>query len=249
MGKGKDVVLIHGLGASVYIWRFVIGILARKYRVTALDLPGFGRSSKNKVKYDLDAQTKRLLEFLDILKIKNAHLVGSSMGGALALWLGRAAPERVKKIVAMAPATDSSLVKLPISLLHSQRKAGARFFETDFVKNKILSRVLYNKNLFTDENKKFYFEPYSGNPNAIYSFIEALRLIKDKRLPGSLRNLDKDVLLYYGKFDNMVPLKNMESLDKLLPSSQLFIDDRAGHHPMEDSPETVSKEVLAFLKS
>ena len=62
-------------------------------------------------------------------------------------------------------------------------------------------------------------------------------------------NLDKDVLLYYGKFDNMVPLKNMESLDKLLPSSQLFIDDRAGHHPMEDSPETVSKEVLAFLKS
>ncbi|MEZ4873623.1 MAG: alpha/beta fold hydrolase [Bdellovibrionales bacterium] len=80
---------MHGLGASVYIWRFIFKPLAKYFRVTALDLPGFGRSSKPIADYGLDAQSDRLLTALDRLDIKTAHFVGSSMGGALSLWLAK----------------------------------------------------------------------------------------------------------------------------------------------------------------
>ena len=81
-GTGPNLVLIHGLGASVFCWRLLIPLLAKKFRVIALDLSGFGLSDKRlDLEYGLDAQTARVEEFLASIKVDKFDVVGSSMGG------------------------------------------------------------------------------------------------------------------------------------------------------------------------
>ena len=110
-GEGSDVVLLHGIGASVYIWRFVFPLLQSRHRVTAFDFAGFGKSSKDaRRSYGLDAQAKLIAEALTALGIDKADLVGSSMGGAIALWMGKLWPARFANVIGLGPATDSSLV-------------------------------------------------------------------------------------------------------------------------------------------
>src|SRR5689334_15561788 len=63
-GTGKDLVLLHGIGASVFIWRFLFPLLQDRYRVTAVDLPGFGRSAKSSSRdYGLDSQAAIVARF------------------------------------------------------------------------------------------------------------------------------------------------------------------------------------------
>ncbi len=87
-GQGEPVVLIHGLYASVKInWQLpgVVGMLAKNYRVIALDLPGHGESDKpeNEAAYGLQ-MVEDVRQLLDHLKIKKAHVVGYSLGGMIA---------------------------------------------------------------------------------------------------------------------------------------------------------------------
>ena len=87
-GQGEPVVLIHGLYSSVKInWQLpgVVGMLAKNYRVIALDLPGHGESDKpeDEAAYGLQ-MVDDVRQLLDHLKIKKAHVVGYSLGGMIA---------------------------------------------------------------------------------------------------------------------------------------------------------------------
>src|ERR1035437_1424161 len=78
-GQGPPVLLIHGLGASLHCWTELAPLLAAKHKVIALDLPGFGNSSKlTNHKYGLDEQADRIAAFLDALQIDECFLVGHS---------------------------------------------------------------------------------------------------------------------------------------------------------------------------
>src|SRR5437868_1346381 len=58
LGEGRPIVCLHGIGASVFVWRLLTPLLARRYKVITLDLPGFGRSDKSPSRsHGLDAQT------------------------------------------------------------------------------------------------------------------------------------------------------------------------------------------------
>src|SRR5690349_8996441 len=79
LGKGRDVVLLHGNPASTYSWRKVMGPLAARYRVHAIDLPGFGFSDKPAdASYDVGWLVAAVLGYLDAERIPRAALVGNS---------------------------------------------------------------------------------------------------------------------------------------------------------------------------
>jgi pimeloyl-ACP methyl ester carboxylesterase len=88
-GEGEPVVLIHGLYASARInWQMpgIVSLLARRYRVIALDMPGHGESDKptDEGAYGLEL-VEDVARLLDHLKIRKAHIVGYSMGGMIAV--------------------------------------------------------------------------------------------------------------------------------------------------------------------
>ena len=105
MGDGPDVVCIHGLGATKASFFDTAAALTRAgYRVHALDLPGFGGSSKPVAgPYSARWFADTVVEVMDALDIGRAHLVGNSMGGRVAIEVGLRAPERVAGLALLAP--------------------------------------------------------------------------------------------------------------------------------------------------
>ena len=106
MGDGPDVVCIHGLGATKASFFDTAAALTRAgYRVHALDLPGFGGSSKPVAgPYSARWFADTVVEVMDALDVGRAHLVGNSMGGRVAIEVGLRAPERVAGLALLAPA-------------------------------------------------------------------------------------------------------------------------------------------------
>ncbi len=98
-GAGAAVLLVHGLGSSGADWAFQIPVLAARYRVITPDLRGAGQSAKPPGPYAIAQFAADLWRLLDALTVERAHLVGFSLGGAVALEMGLQQPARVERLV------------------------------------------------------------------------------------------------------------------------------------------------------
>ncbi len=245
-GRGPDLVLIHGIGADLYCWRSLIPHLSIYFRVWALDLPGFGGSSKlNSERYGLDEQCERLVQFMDRMKIDKTYLVGNSMGGNIALWLARCSPERILGVCAIAPATSPTLVPVnvanlaflarPFSLLLSRRAISWAH-----------RRTVSHKEVVSEERVEESYRTYQ-DPEAVKSFIRATEAIRDSRLPEALKSIGFKVLILWGKNDRLVPRKVIDQLKAALVASETHIHESGGHHLQEDDPEWVSHHISRFF--
>ena len=104
-GRGPDVLFVHGLGGAKSSFLDIAAILARTYRVHALDLPGFGSSSKPATApYDARWFAETVGATMDALGIERAHVAGNSLGGRVAIELGLREPERVAGLALLCPA-------------------------------------------------------------------------------------------------------------------------------------------------
>lgn len=101
---GEAIVLIHGFGGDLDNWLFNIDALAGAGTVYALDLPGHGQSEKALKDASLEGLSGALVGFLDAVGVEAAHLVGHSMGGAIALRTAIDHPERVKSLTLISSA-------------------------------------------------------------------------------------------------------------------------------------------------
>lgn len=247
-GTGDPLILLHGLGASIYSWRFLFNLLSNRFNVTAIDLLGFGQSDKpQNFSYNLDDQAQILIQILDQLKIKKAYLVGSSMGGALALWLANQYPERFCKIVTMAPAIDP---KVAILDLHNLSFISPLFLPmvTPLLVKTIMNRVITNSRVINHESIHNYYAPYAEGKSGIRAFVKSFSLLRDERLPSNLKDLKVPHLMIWGKGDKIVSFNVGERLEKKISNTKLIIHPSAGHHIMEDDPQWVSERVFEFLQ-
>jgi 2-hydroxy-6-oxonona-2,4-dienedioate hydrolase len=103
-GEGSPLVLLHALGESALNWRWVLPALARTHRVYAVDLPGFGFSAKPSAEYTPAFFARFIGAYLDALGLERTGLVGSSLGGLVALRLALSEPARVSSLVLVASA-------------------------------------------------------------------------------------------------------------------------------------------------
>ena len=105
MGEGPDVLLLHGLGATKSSFFDTAAALSKRYTVHALDLPGFGGSSKPATApYGASYAARAVIGVMDALGIDRAHLVGNSMGGRVAIEVGLERPDRVGGIALLSSA-------------------------------------------------------------------------------------------------------------------------------------------------
>jgi pyruvate dehydrogenase E2 component (dihydrolipoamide acetyltransferase) len=101
---GVPVVLIHGFGGDADNWLFNVEALAESRPVYTLDLPGHGKSTKTVARGDLDELADAVIAVLDDADVEKAHLVGHSLGGAVAFKILDKAPARVVSVAGVAPA-------------------------------------------------------------------------------------------------------------------------------------------------
>lgn len=241
------MILLHGIGANLYCWRWLIPLLAPDFRVWAVDLPGFGGSSKPKTAgYGLDEQVIRLLDFMDRMKIQQTYVIGNSMGGNIALWLAHQHAKRILGVGVIAPATSPKLIPLnlskwlwmagPVSLL--MNRTTIRWAHR---------RTVSKRDLIDGTRVEETYKTYVRQPNAIRSFMRATEAIRDPRLPSQLKDVKQKILLMWGSKDLLVSKKIINDLEDALPAAESHIHEGGGHHLQEDDPDWVAKRIVEFF--
>jgi pimeloyl-ACP methyl ester carboxylesterase len=248
-GEGPDVLLIHGLGAAKSSFFDCAALLAQDgYRVHALDLPGFGGSSKPPTApYSAPWFAEAVRGVMDALEIESAHLVGNSMGGRVALEFGLRWPERVRSIAALCPAVAfvkrdfHPLVRLlrpELGLLPHKLRRGmverqlwSMFCDPDALDPSVADVVV-------DEFQRHYAS--AGARVAFYASARNIYLDKpfgDGGFYPRLAGLQPPALFVWGTHDKLIPAGFRHRVAEALPGAEQVVLDGCGHVPQVERPE------------
>lgn len=248
-GRGPHLVLLHGIGANLFCWRWIIPILCKDFTVTALDLPGFGQSSKPlDASYGLDDQCERLEKIFAQLGIRDSYIVGNSMGGNIALWYALNHPDQVRGLALIAPATSARLIPLALERW-AWLSLPIAFMLTRTAMRWAHGRTVSKTQLVDMDRVEETFRTYGGRQDAVRSFMKATSAIRDHRLNQQLEKLIPRVLILWGSKDKLVNRKVIDTLEAALPKAESHVHIGGGHHLQEDEPEWVADHLTAFFKS
>jgi pimeloyl-ACP methyl ester carboxylesterase len=248
-GEGPDVLLIHGLGAAKSSFFDCAALLAEAgYRVHALDLPGFGGSSKPPTApYSAPWFAEAVRGVMDELGIESAHVVGNSMGGRVALEIGLRWPERVRSIAALCPAVAfvkrdfHPLVRLlrpefgllPHKLRRSivERQLWSMFCDPDALDPSVADVVV-------DEFQRHYAS--AGARVAFYASARNIYLDRpfgDGGFYPRLAELQPPALFVWGTHDKLIPAGFRHHVAEALPGAEQVVLEGCGHVPQVERPE------------
>lgn len=250
-GRGPNLMLLHGLGASSFSWRHNLGPLSKRYRVVAPDLPPHGRSpAPLDGDYTVEGQTRAILDFLDRRGIEQAALVGNSLGGGLALLLAQEYPERFPALVLLAPAaalTRLPWIFYPLRLPLLGRLAAA--FLGPWIIPPALRLIYHRRELITPEVVAGYAALFRdfGRRLALGRFCRQLELLPLDQVESLLQKIRQPASLIWGAQDRILPVRQAYWIKERFPQAQMHILPQVGHAPQEEAPEEVNKIIIAFL--
>ena len=240
--KGFPLFLIHGLGGSIESWTNNIEFLSKKFRIIAFDLPGFGLSDKPKVSYTINFYVNFLEKFIKKLKINHLFLIGSSLGGHIAIEFTMRNRTIVDKLILISPAgcLPKSFKGTP-SLKRYIKIVDAKS-SNDI--NRILTSI---DNALADRTYANIIYKRLSLPGARYAFISALKgSANAPRYNNKLAKINTNMLLIWGKEDKMIPLKYIRPFMEH-GNSRIIIIENCGHRPHVENPKLFNKIVKDFL--
>jgi len=249
-GRGFPLVLLHGLGASGFSWRENIGPLAQQYRVLAPDLPAHGRTPAHVVPdFRLETLARELLSLLDHLGVRQAALVGNSLGGSLALLLAQENPERFPALALLAPAAAIRRVPLIFYPLRLPLFGAALAASLGPWIVPLGLRLAYHRwDRITPEVVSGYaltFRPLV-NRLALRQLACQVNSWSPARVESLLRDIRQSVCLIWGEQDNILPVRQAHWLRERLPRAELHLLPEVGHAPQEEVPGLVNEILVAF---
>lgn len=250
-GRGETVLLIHGLNASTFSFRYTIPELAQHYRVVALDLKGFGYSERPAGgDYSQTAQAALVERVMDRLAIERAAVVGHSMGGAIAMRLALARPERVSRLVLVDSASDREMhlgVRPAAYLRHLLPVAALITLHRSAFRRLSLRSAVHDPAYLTPEVIEGYFRPsrMKGHLRGL-GFLFAHH---GRDEPLDIERIGQPTLVLWGEHDRWLPPERGEELARRLPKGRLLLVRSAGHMPLEEQPESCNLALLDFLRS
>ncbi|MEU9877302.1 alpha/beta fold hydrolase [Streptomyces phaeochromogenes] len=248
VGSGEPLLLLHGIGHHRQAWDPVVDILAAERDVIAVDLPGFGESPAlpDGLAHDLPTMNAALSGLCEALDLDRPHVAGNSLGGLLALELGR--EKLVRSVTALSPAGFWSPVerRYAFGLLQAMR-AAARSMPLPMVER--LSRSAAGRTVLTSS---IYARPGRRSPEAVVA--ETLALANAQGFAETLRaggsvQFSEDVpglpvTVAWGTRDRILVRRQGIRAKQIIPRARLVRLPGCGHVPMNDDPALVARVVL-----
>jgi pimeloyl-ACP methyl ester carboxylesterase len=255
-GKGKPIVLIHGLGASSFTWHKIAPELAKTNRVIAIDLKGFGQSDKPlDNNYSIFDQAKLVEDFLSRSKLRGVTLVGHSFGGGVALAVALnqmdAGNRQIEKLVLI----DSVAYRQPLPFFFQVLRTpiigelGMSLVPPEVQMTRALAIAYHRDEKVTAETVNHYASALhsEGGRHALFHTINSLDPDKAEEFSQRYRSLTTPALLLWCEHDKIVPLKFGKRLAADLPDARIEVIEECGHIPHEEQPEETLRAIQGFV--
>ena len=248
-GSGPVVLWLHGSGPGASGYSNFKGnypqFVAAGFRNLVVDLPGFGRSDKpENVNYDLDFFVNTMSGFLKAVGVKRATLLGNSLGGAISLGLALAEPERVEKLILMAPGgveeRETYFQMIGIQRMVELYNAGPVGIEQ---MRRIMSLQLFDSSQLDDNLLAERVAVAAHQPRNLFTTMLVPNMTE------RLEELQVPILGFWGTDDNFNPATGALKVLKHAPNARFIMLNRCGHWVQVEHREMFNKACLDFLRS
>ena len=246
--SSKDtVVLIHGFGGDKDIWNQFSISMENTFHVISIDLPGHGKSiSTDSLDYSIKHQSQMLDVFLKAKDLNNIHLVGNSMGGAIALSYAGQFPQRIKSLTLIDSlgliktkseiAVDFEATGNNALLNICSNSAFKRFIDFSMQKPPFLPDFIINV-LVKDKCARAKLEKIIFDD-----------MVKDSDLTAIAKKITIPTLILWGKKDRVLHIDNAKLFNNTIKNSKLIVFDDLGHVPLLEDPDRVALSVKHFIQ-
>ncbi len=249
--------LIHGWSSSSYAMSPLMGLLAQRFSVIAVDLPGYGKSPALPERATIPAYADLLADLLEEISDGPVVLVGHSMGGMISLELALRHPALVERMVLLNPTITGrlsayiNLVIFPVALLErfSLTSALVSIVERSVVgmTDLMMRPASFAERTGIMEKEYHRLRADARRPGQGKVRAQCFRAMRDNDLSGQIGGIETPSLVIWGAEDNTVPLRDAGVVADEWPAADLRIFPKAGHWPHFESPENTNRQIASFL--
>lgn len=261
VGEGDEtILLVHGLASNAGFWRYNIQELADAgYRVIAVDLPGFGKSSKGAYPYDMTFYAETLARFIDALGLDPLVYVGHSMGGQVGITLALERPELIDRLVLAAPAGVEAFDQGEGAwLANALTEEGiTNATEASIRRNLALNVHRWNPTWEWMVEERARMAKSDEMDAFSYAVLRSVHGMIAEPTTDRLGDVAVPTLVVYGQYDGLIPNPYLHPGTprgvfapgvEAIPDADLVEIPDAGHLLMIERPEAFTGAVLDYLQ-
>lgn len=259
-GQGKEtIIFVHGLGSYLPAWDKVIPELSKTYRCIAIDLPGYGKSSKAPHSGMMSFYADVINDFAEAMQLDKFSLAGHSMGGQIGMVYSLKWPEKMNHLILVDPAGFEAFTS-------GQREWFEDVMTPTLVRQTTFEAIesnlasnFYNvpkdaEFMITDRMAMRHASDFNGYCYAVSQSVAGM--VKEPVI-DKLQNIKTPTLIFFGENDNLIPNRYLnpgrtltiaESGHAKIAESELVMVPKCGHFMMFEKPEVFIQEVSRFLK-
>ncbi len=236
-GSGEPLLFLHGASGAPVIMPFMEK-LAERFDVLVPEHPGYGQSDEPDWLDNIHDVAYFYLDFLKRLELDNVTLVGSSMGGWMAMEMAVRDTSRLKSLVLVSPAGISAPGVQPADIfLMPQEELVRRLFHDPKLAEARLAEPVTPESIDVGLKNRHTTARLAWEPR-----------LHDPHLPKWLHRIDVPVQIIWGEQDRLLPIEFLETYKKLLPQAQVAVVKNAGHLPHAEKAREFCDLVLRFAQ-
>ncbi len=251
------VLLLHGVGRSLEDWAAQCERLAGTHRVITLDIPGFGFSSRPSESVTLAALAQGVADTLDTLgELRPLHVVGNSLGGAVALQLLVLQPHRVASLVLVNSAGFGSEVTFLLRMLTLPVVGRVATRRTTRASARMLERAIFADRSLASRQRIEHAVAIGRQPDSGVVMREIARELATGRgvkddwraeLITAAAQHARPTMILWGDRDRVLPARHLETAQRLMPNATTHLLTGIGHMPQIECPDEFADLMLDFL--
>lgn len=249
IGEGEPVLLVHGLGQSLYTWRQNVDALVRGgYRVIAIDLAGFGYSGHPNIYYTAEEYAVTIRAFMDSINLKWAHIAAVSSGCMPAIIFAAANPGRAGKLILISPGAPNE--NYPFALKVLSTGAGSAVMKAAFRESTlrgILREMYFDATIITNEVMESYYEPYR-NREVRETLSQCMKHLNDEHARAVLKDVRSETLIFSGTEDRMHDERMIRIYAGTIANAKHIRIRNCGQMVHEEKYHKFNEELVSFLQ-
>ena len=259
-GQGAEtIIFIHGLGSYLPGWKKNVEGLRDRYRCIAIDLPGYGKSSRGRYPFTMEFYADVVVQLMNHLHLSSVVITGHSMGGQIAMTVALKYPDRVKKLVLISAAGFESFTDgekqwfRDIAIPELTKNATPQQIRANLVSN-FYNMPVDAEFMVTD---RIATRKAKGLDGYAYTVAQSIKAMVNQPVIGLVDRITQPALLIYGENDNLIPnpflhagkTKTIGDIGHAaLKNSSLLMIPECVHFAQFEHPVEINDAIRQFLQ-